>query len=80
MKLYAENWMSEHRVEVKMSPQEIKELAKELIRFSSRIEEYKKANSQKSDLGFTHLHFIDCGTIGKKSDDDIVFYVDLSEK
>lgn len=79
MKLYAEKWMDDHKVEVKMSPSEIRELAEALIEFSSKIERYRLANKGKENLGFTHLHFIDCGPYGQKSEDDLVFYVDLSE-
>ena len=49
------------------------------IEFSSKIERYRLANEGKENLGFTHLHFIDCGPHGQKSEDDLVFYVDLSE-
>lgn len=51
-----------------------------LSEFEHQIAQYKKDNSGKADLGFTHLHFKDCGEIGKKSKNDVVFYVNLSER
>ena len=51
-----------------------------LSEFEHKIAQYKRENAGKTDLGFTHLHFKDGGEIGKKSKNDVVVYVNLSER
>lgn len=80
MQIYGENNADEHSVEMMFSYEELKELVIALSEFEHQIAQYKKDNSGKADLGFTHLHFKDCGEIGKKSKNDVVFYVNLSER
>lgn len=80
MQIYGENNADEHSVEMMFSYEELKELVIALSEFEHQIAQYKKDNSGKEDLGFTHLHFKDCGEIGKKSKNDVVFYVNLSER
>lgn len=78
MKIYAEEIGETDRVEVLLNHQELKELLEALRSFEKEIEQYKRKNSGKEDLGFTHLHFIDSCPIGKNSKTDIVFYVDMN--
>ena len=78
MKIYAVENEETDNVEVLLSHQELKELAEALENFQKKIEQYKRKNSGKEDLGFTHLHFIDSCPIGKNSKTDIVFYVDMN--
>lgn len=80
MQIYGENNADEHSVEMMFSYEELKELVIALSEFEHQIAQYKEDNSGKADLGFTHLHFKDCGEIGKKSKNDVVFYVNLSER
>ena len=79
MQIYSERDASERSVEVMLSHEELTALAAALSEFERRIAQYKKENVGKTDLGFTHLHFKDCGEIGQKSKSDIVFYVNLNE-
>lgn len=80
MKLYAKKNKVSPIVEAVMSPTELKILIKALVNLDTEIDQYKLENKEKQNLGFTHMHFIDCNDISKKSDSDLVFYVNLDEK
>ena len=80
MQIYGENNADEHSVEMMLSYKELTELVKALSEFEHKIAQYKRENAGKTDLGFTHLHFKDCGEIGRRSKNDVVFYVNLSEQ
>lgn len=79
MKIYTEKNIEADSVELLLNYQELKELANALMEFETKVKKFKLENKDKENLGFTHLHFQDCGSIGKKSKADIVFYVDLNE-
>lgn len=79
MKIYTEKNIEADSVELLLNYQELKELANALMEFETKVKKFKLENKDKENLGFTHLHFKDCGSIGKKSKADIVFYVDLNE-
>ena len=78
MKIYSCNGIEEN-VEFLMNHQELKTLLEMLVKFESKIEQYKKEN-KGGDLGFTHVHYKDYNRVGKKSDVDIVFYINLNEQ
>lgn len=80
MKIYAQKNKVEECVEVLITHEELKILIDSLAEFESKINQYKIANKDKEDLGFTHLHFKDCNKICESSQSDLVFYVDLNEK
>lgn len=80
MQIYGENNADEHSVEMMLSYKELTELVMALSEFEHKIAQYKRENAGKTDLGFTHLHFKDCGEIGRRSKNDVVFYVNLSEQ
>ncbi|MBE6903824.1 MAG: hypothetical protein E7480_04360 [Ruminococcaceae bacterium] len=80
MKIYAEKDIETDSVEILLNYQELKTLASALTKFEDEVKRFKIENEDKKELGFTHLHFKDCGLIGKNSNSDIVFYVDLNEK
>lgn len=67
----------ENCAELVLCHQELKELIDALSAFEREIAQYKKNNEGKAKLGVTHLHFRDCGQLGKESKDDVAFYVDL---
>ena len=58
------------------------------MKFETEVKKFKIENKDKDkdkdkdkeSLGFTHLHFKDCGSIGKNSKADIVFCVDLNDE
>lgn len=79
MKIYTAKNIEADSVELLLNYQELKELANTLMEFETKVKKFKLENKDKENLGFTHLHFKDCGSIGKKSKADIVFYVDLNE-
>ena len=80
VKIYTANNTEADSVELLLNYQELKELANALTKFETEVKKFKIENKDKESLGFTHLHFKDCGSIGKKSKADIVFYVDLNDK
>lgn len=80
MRIYTEKDTEVDSVEVLINYQELRVLADSLMKFETEIKEFKIKNKDKESLGFTHLHFKDCGSIGKNSKADIVFYVDLNEE
>lgn len=79
MRIYTENSTDEPSAEVLFNYRELKEFVDALVKFESRIKQYKIENKEKGNLGFTHLHFKDCGQIGENSKTDLIFYVDLDD-
>ncbi|MBQ7968192.1 MAG: hypothetical protein IJ292_00010 [Clostridia bacterium] len=79
MKIYAEKDIETDSVEILLNHQELETLASYLNKFEDEVKQLKLRNKDKENLGFTHLHFKDCGLVGKNSHADIVFYVNLSE-
>ena len=49
-----------------------------LIEFRSNIEKYVKNNPDESDYGETHMHYIDINESCKKSENDLIFIVDVN--
>ncbi|MBR6050769.1 MAG: hypothetical protein IKP68_06145 [Clostridia bacterium] len=79
MKIYAEKDIETDSVELLLSCEELETLASYLTKFGIEVKQLKLRNNDKQNLGFTHLHFKDCGLVGKNSRADIVFYVNLDE-
>lgn len=77
MKIYTEDDTETDSVELLLNYRELREMANALAKFEEKVREFKMEN--KDNLGFTHLHFKDCGLTGKDSKADVVFYVDLSD-
>lgn len=80
MKIYTAKNTEADSVEVLLNYHELKELANALMKFEDEVKQFKMKNKDKESLGFTHLHFKDCGSIGKNSKADMVFYVALNEE
>jgi hypothetical protein len=80
LKIYTANGIESDSAEILLSHQELKNLANALMQFENEVEQFKIENKDKENLGFTHLHLKDCGSLGEHSKVDIVFYVDLSQK
>lgn len=59
---------------------ELDELIEMLLKFQFQIDQYLDKNKNKSNLGFTHIHYQDNSEVWKKGDADIVFYVDLDKQ
>lgn len=66
-------------IEILMSKQELNEYIDNLLTFRKEIEQYIEENFDKTDLGFTHLHYQDCRKKILKADSDIVLYVDMNK-
>ena len=79
MKIYAEQNVETNSVEILLNYQELKDLVGALTKFENEVEQFKEENKEKDNLGFTHLHLIDCDSAFKNGESDIVFYVDLNE-
>ena len=79
VKIYAKKDIETDSVEILLSHQELKTLVSYLSKFEDEVQQFKLRNKDKENLGFTHLHFKDCGLVGKNSHADIVFYVNLNE-
>ena len=79
MKIYVAYNKTADSVEVILNQQELKELVDGLVKFETRIKQFKVKNAGKEKLGFTHLHYKDCCSLGKHSKEDIVFYVDMDK-
>ncbi len=81
MKIYtADNKEAESDVEILLNHQELKKLINRLTNFENEIEQFQTQNSNKDNMGFTHLHLKDCGLFTENSNSDIVLYVDLNDK
>lgn len=80
VRIYTANNTETDSAELLLNYQELKELTNALIKFETEVKKFKIENKDKESLGFTHLHFKDCGSIGQNSKADIVFYVDLHEE
>ena len=80
MRIYTTNNTEADSVELLLNYQELKELANALMKFETEVKKFKIENKDRERLGFTHLHFKDCGSIGENSKADIVFYVDLNDE
>ncbi|MBQ7934998.1 MAG: hypothetical protein IJ333_01425 [Clostridia bacterium] len=78
MKIYVKNKNS--NVELLCTKQELDVLIALLLDFQCKINRYLENNIDKSNLGFTHMHFQDGNKLWKKGDADIVFYVDLDSQ
>lgn len=83
MKLYTANNTEtdsvDDSVEILLNYQELKKLINSLKKFEDEVNQFKAKNKESEDLGFTHLHFKDCGLIDQNSKSDIVLYLNLSE-
>lgn len=79
MKIYAEQNVETDSVEVLLDLEELKDLVGVLAKFENELRQFKEENKEKDNLGFSHLHLIDCDSIFKNSESDIVFYVDLNK-
>ena len=49
-----------------------------LIEFRSKIETYVKNNPDELDYGISHMHYIDIDEVCKKSENDLIFIVDVN--
>ncbi len=84
MKIYAENIKDESTimcsdVELLCSKNELDVLVNLLLTFQHEIDQYIENNKDKSNLGFTHMHYQDNNPLWKKGDSDVVIYVDLTD-
>jgi len=82
LKIYVEDnkHLEYGNVEILCTKTELDLLVNALIKFQSEIDEYVENNKDKTDLGFTHMHYCDYDGICKKSGADMVFYVDLNKE
>ena len=83
MKIYTANNTEtdcvDDSVEILLNYQELKKLINSLKKFEDEVNQFKAKNKEAEDLGFTHLHFKDCGLIDQNSKSDIVLYLNLNE-
>lgn len=78
MKIYTADNIEADSVEILLNYRELKQLVCVLMEFEDKVKQFKMKNKKAS--GFTHLHLKDSGLIGKDSETDIVFYLDLNEQ
>lgn len=82
MKVYAGNRDDENRgieyndVEILCNEYELEMLINSLKKFENEIDDYRESN--KSALGFAHMHFRDNNPKWNDGDADLVVYVDLN--
>lgn len=80
MKIYTSyNAEADDSVEIELNYRELKKMVNCLVKFEDEVNRFKTKNKDVKKLGFTHLHFKDCGLIDKNSKSDLVFYVDLDD-
>lgn len=80
MKIYtAYNTEADDSIEILLNYQELKNVINSLETFEDEINKFKSKNKDSDGLGFTHLHFKDCGLLDKNCKSDIVLYLNLDE-
>lgn len=77
MKLYLTKSFRERRVEISLDFYELNQMINALSEFKEQIVCFKRLNTNA--VGFTHLHFKDCGLIDSQGKEDVVLYIDLSK-
>jgi len=79
VKIYTADNTENDSVEILLDYQELKKLINSLKKFEDEVNQFKTKNKEAENLGFTHLHFKDCGLIDQNSKSDIVLYLNLNE-